>query len=577
MRRQARAQPIRRIWRQIPSSPYRATVRLPRAVPAVLTLATGLGALGWLAAATIVPATDHPYLPDDGHTARVQMLDGDLAQVESATRPVVLLDGSLGRMVAEDPAVAATDTALRLTFAPDAAQDQVVLVAHGGTLALHGISLDGVGRVFAGGIPLEPGGFEGAVEIAGGTATRLAGTVAVAEVGQGCDEVTIEPTGASDAVERIDLTLCDGRGLIALRLETPGADPVGFTGTAEEVPFDETTLEVRDRDWAAASDWEPAAYVPTATDAFGETVGARSLAGTPAPLLNGDVALLDDLGDDVVVYAPGPDGAADVVWRGHPGGHLVGVVAVGDMVVAVRASGSMVAYSVDGVRLWESEAATDSVVGSVVPVTGRLTFATLDGVVWMVDAVTGDVLWSHRVAERLGDGVVADERVTFAFDTEGNIVGFAANGQQAFDGSVPSAFEVVALDDANSYLARGNTVEAYELQHSVFQWAADIPGAVTAMCSTQDRLAVATTEQTYALDPSSGAVAALDEHADALECGRSAVAIAIGNTLWVRPTNGDPGSLQMPGPVVELQFRGFAGAPEAIWVVDEQALVRWSS
>lgn len=552
------------------------SVSTRRVVPAVVTLAVGFASLGWIATAGTLRGPGAPYIPDDGEVARVKMLDGDLAQLESALRPVGLLNGTLGQLVAHDPSLSPDEVALRLTFSPDAAQDEVVLVAHDGALQLHGISIDGVGRVFGGGIALEPGEVGGSVEIAGGGGGDYTGTVVVVEGGDGCDDVAVDLDLAGDA-ERLSLTLCADLGTTALRYEPATGEPVGFSATTEDVPFAFTSLEVPDRDWSAASGWQPAAYVPTATDAFGESTGAGAPAGTPAALLSGDIAVLDGLADDVVVYRPAPDGVAEMVWRGHPGGQVVGVVAVGDMVVAVRTGGSMVAYSVDGVRIWESASASDSVVGAVVPVTGALTFATLDGLVWLVDAATGAVTWSREVAERLTDGVIADDRVTFAFDDDGRMVGFTPTGDQAFDGDIPGTFDAVALDETNSYLAQsGSVVEAYELQYSQFQWAASMPEAVTALCSTEDVLAVATTEQTYAVDPSTGSFGLLDERADALECGRSAVAIAIGDTVWVRPTDGSAVSLQVSATVVDLDFRGLAPAADGLWVLDERAFVWWS-
>lgn len=548
-------------------------------VPAIVTLLTGLGAISWLTATTLPSTADALHLPEDGHVAQAVTTDGDLVQLEHAVLPIGLLDSPLTRRVLAEDGLEPTSTALRVSFAPRAAGNQMLFLAADDRLTLRGFTLDGVGRVFLGGLALEAGAVAGEVEVAGHGTVGYSGRVTAAPAGDGCDEIeaTLDVGGAP---ETIATTLCEAAGPTAFRVDLPqqpGGPSLGFAPTSDPVPFLDTTLEVPDRDWTAAATWEPTAYTPTAVDAFGEVVGTSGLVGSPAALLGGQVAVPDRHADDVVVLQPGSDGVAVVAWRGHPGGHVVQVIAVGDLVVAVRAGGSMVAYSVDGVRIWESDAATESVVGSVVGVTGRLTFATLDGRVWMLDAATGETMWSHRFAERLGSGVVADERVTFAFDTEGGMVGYAASGEQAFDGDVPAVFTVVALDEANSYLAQSQVIEAYELQHSQFQWATDVPGAATAMCSTEDRLVVLTWTGTYELDPVGGAIVASREPGQAIECGRGAVAVASGRTIEVWPSAGGPVTLQLPAPAVGLDFRTLAPAPDGLWVVADEALVWWAA
>lgn len=550
-----------------------------RVLASVTTSLVGLAVLGWAAASTLPATQGHPLLPADGRVAQVRTSEGELLQLEQAVVPAVALGGALGAAVAGelDPET----SVLRATFAPDAEQDVVLLAVVDDALTLHGFSLAGDGRFFEGGIPLIDGAsVTGTGHVAAVSSTPFTATVAVdATAGDGCEEVAIDVDLDGDA-ESLGLTLCPGTGLTDLRAELVGGT-AGFADDGEVVPFGDTTLDGGARDWGNASQWQPSAYVPTQRDAFGSSSGAAAAIGltaVPAALANGDVAVVDEVNDDVVVYRRGADGVAEVVWRGHPGGQVVAVTAVGDLVVAVRTGGSLQAYSADGVRIWDSDVATESIVGSVLPTPGRLAFATLDGGVWLLDAQTGEPLWERRVADRLTSGVVGDERVTFAFDRVGNLFGFVPDGSQPIYGDVPTAFQAVALDEIHSYLGREGAVEAYELQYSTFRWATDLPGRVLALCSGGDEVAVVATRGTVLLDPGTGAIGRGDDRvADAVECGAGATVVALGDVVEVWPTTGDDATLQMPVPVVTGSARGLGPAADGLWVVSPDTFVWWSS
>lgn len=552
-------------------------MRGTRVLASIATAVVGLGTLGLLAATTIPVVASAPQLPPDGLVTQAAWEQGGQVQVEQSLAPAAALGGALGAAVAGG--VAPETTALRVTFAPSRPHDVVMLLVDGDDLVLHGFSLDDDGRYFEDGIPLVDGTtVSGTAHVAAVSSAPFEASVAVVAAPSGCDDVTIDAVVA-DATESIALTLCEGRGLTAFRVETAQRPASGFAVDGAPVPFGETTLEVPARDWRDAAEWEPVVAEPRVADAFGSVTGrsaAAGLAGSPAALLDGGVAVVDAIADDVAVFDRGSDGIAELRWRGHPGGQVASVVTVGDLVVAVRTGGSMVAYSVDGVRVWESDVATESIVGGVLAATGHLSFATTDGVVRLLDAATGELVWERQVAERLTAGVVGDERVIIAVDREGNLAGFTYDGAQPLYGAVPSAFDVVAIDVDHTYLGRSNVLESYSIWDSTFLWATDLPGRVTATCSTGDVAVVAATGGTVALDPQTGTIVRAEaDSADALVCGDGAVAVALGASVELWPTSGDDRSLQMSGPVVALDASGLAPAADGLWVVEPEAFVWW--
>lgn len=152
---------------------------------------------------------------------------------------------------------------------------------------------------------------------------------------------------------------------------------------------------------------------------FGPSEASGQFWVAPTSTVDGRLVTANDRGDDVQVWSLG-DGVATLDWAGHPGGTIVAVAAVGDLVLATTSQRQVVAYDSTGRRLWSWPA--DELV-LIAPHTADVRAAEVavvarSGTVTVLDTATGSVQWSRsigadaRAATAIPGGivVVADER-----------------------------------------------------------------------------------------------------------------------------------------------------------------------
>lgn len=216
----------------------------------------------------------------------------------------------------------------------------------------------------------------------------------------------------------------------------PGRGPVWSSGTLDGQPVGQAevrpgALDAADAPAAVVDPWSDTVSADSTlgdglpvelsiVDAFfGSTEASGQFWVAPVSTPDGRLVTANDRGDDVQVWTL--DGAvATLDWAGHPGGTIVAVGVVGDLVLATTSLRRVVAYDSTGRRLW-SWGADELVMIAPQAADRDATQAVVvarSGTVTVLDAASGAVRWSGSIGAdaraatvTTGSAVlVADER-----------------------------------------------------------------------------------------------------------------------------------------------------------------------
>jgi outer membrane protein assembly factor BamB len=277
--------------------------------------------------------------------------------------------------------------------------------------------------------------------LAGGALTYRADSIAREAAGPFTDVEgrEIPLTGGCIGVEttlRIESPADDfSTELVEAIVWCPGRGQVWSSGTLDGQPVGQAEVRPGALPAAAAPDGRSATWSeavgPASTLGPGRALelviddpffGASEASGqfwvAPVATPDGRLVTVNDRGDDVQVWTL--DGErATLDWAGHPGGTVVSVGAVGDLVLATTARRQVVAYDSEGRRLWSSAADELVLIAPQAAADARHAIVVArSGTVSMLSTATGEAVWTTsigadaRAATTLADGtlLVADER-----------------------------------------------------------------------------------------------------------------------------------------------------------------------
>lgn len=515
--------------------------RLGRIIPSVVVVAAMIATCIGLAAAVRPPRVFDDYLPPDG-LSWVASQGGQTVQVEQAViRSAAIQTSSAVAFLAPQPDPGTRYLRFTVGGAPTT---EVLLEATDADLRLTGVRQGGRALLFVPGIALvrdggAPGPTSRGLARTGGGASQQPYLAEVrSRSGAGCADLAVTVTvGGSD--HHFDLGLCRGRGLTKVKWDVDNATFLDLAPGAAGPPSGldpQPSLTPTPRDWSRHASWSPARLNVVLETDLAQVPGTLRPGAGPVQL--GSLLLVPQSGSaDLEAYAP-VGNSLQLRWRAHPGGDIVAVAAVGELAVVALTDRRLVAYDGNGLRVWETTAVTEALAGEPVALDGALTFATLDGSVWRLDARNGSVVWRKPTGVAMTLGVVADDRVVLAADNAGGIYGFVPSGQQVFNGQVAEPFTGIGLDVNTIYLARGRTIEAYGVQDSRFLWVQSLPESANAVCATGTGLVAATNGGTYSLNPRTGQPDWRQPGARELACSPDAVVMLSDTGLVVTGADG---------------------------------------
>lgn len=242
----------------------------------------------------------------------------------------------------------------------------------------------------------------------------------------GCLQVTGEisyltKSGVRSRVLGVSRTWCPGQGLVAssesladLRSATQRVQP--------PAPQPTTTTDTPIR-WRDPGSWTPKTLSTLSLNPFfgpGPMTGGTAGAIVPVRTASGLVVRALSAPSDLVATTPAIPKAWTSTWRTHPGGSILSLTALGNLVLVTTSERRLVGYSDTGVRLWQIDLDELAPNAPVRVSADRAVLVDLSGDVRQFDLATGVVNWRRNVgsdvsvAPAAGSGlvVVADRSYT---------------------------------------------------------------------------------------------------------------------------------------------------------------------
>ncbi|MFM2353756.1 MAG: hypothetical protein RLZZ608_1162 [Actinomycetota bacterium] len=230
----------------------------------------------------------------------------------------------------------------------------------------------------------------------------------------------------------------------------------------------------------------------------------------PSVTGDGRLVTVNDQGDDVQVWDLDRM-AASLSWFGHPGGTVVSVGAVGDLVVATTAQRRVVAYDPDGRRVW-SWNADELVFAPPVAVSGSaaspdVIVAARSGTVTRLDAESGVALWSQPIDADARTPVVIAADLVFVADERDRLTALdVTTGAIVWQNEIGPVSRMAA-DAATGLVAvtlESGSLVALEGASGVERWRTPLGGAAVGVVVSADGVVAMSEEVTLALDGESG-------------------------------------------------------------------------
>ena len=315
-------------------------------------------------------------------------------------------------------------------------------------------------------------------------------TGSAAENEPGCLEITLETTLTDPSVgdatsaqvssSREVAVWCTGAGSLASASLINGVES---TATTRQVGAGETSTEGAAAPSLVSVPWPSPAgewathQVPLATvdPFFGDT--EQFLVTSPMGASTASGVSVVASGRDVVGVAVAGD-RVERAFVGHPGGDIIQISAIGDLIVVATSERMLVAYDDRGLRRWSAEFG-DIVLSPVVGgVDSSIIAVALDGEVRRLDAANGAAIWSTPLGvDSAVAPAVADDRVIVG-GRDGSITSIAiTNGEIQWTSSMASPLEMAAAVDHLLVLTNDGTLVCLDAPTGDREWIRTTDGA----------------------------------------------------------------------------------------------------
>lgn len=346
----------------------------------------------------------------------------------------------------------------------------------------------------------------------------------------------LQTTGGSEYKDSSGVTLieitetdlwCEGRGRVAIVATVNGAPVVQGPSASPQTDraSPEAASPVR---WLAPGSWTVGeADFGYPDEFFGAQKLTVALANSPVRTAGGLVVAANQTGDDLTALRQ-KDGAFAREWIAHPGGEIIGIGTVGDVVIATTSLRQVVAYSSGGARLWTMDTPELVLAGPVDAGDGKVVIVGLDGTVASVDATSGEQEWSRKLDADVGSPAIVAGKAVVLVDRAGHITAFdRSTGKTLWSKDGEPASAAVASDSTDG---SGNLVvivgddgfaRAFDSRTGDRRWEVRYSGTVGSALAVDGLVVLASEEQVLGVDGRTGTVAWQRQGADgAISDGR---------------------------------------------------------
>lgn len=374
----------------------------------------------------------------------------------------------------------------------------------------------------------------------------------------------------SDGVTILDIVEADlwclGRGRVAI-VATVNGGPVVQGPTAAPSAGAQAT-QASAPAWGSGGDWRAVETATRHLDAFfGEQPLPVSLANPPRRTDSGLVVAVNQSGDDVVALRPDA-GALVRDWIAHPGGEVITVETVGDVVIVTTSQRRVLAYSDTGQRLWALDVPELILAPPTAGSDGTVVLVGLDGTLLRADATTGEVAWRRALNADVSVSATAEGERIVAVDRAGAVTALdRRTGDTVWrvdTGQVPT--HLVAGAGRVLVVGDDGFVRALDSDTGERVWQLRYTGNTRAAVVIGDIAIVATDESTRAVDLASGAVRWSRGGAqDVITDGASAVAFGESTAQLVDASGATLAEWTMPSLSLAIYRYAVAG-DDGFWV-----------
>ncbi len=307
---------------------------------------------------------------------------------------------------------------------------------------------------------------------------------------------------------RLEWTVTSGTGATATRTTSTEQPAAGLADLVPTAPVTAPSERLwRPERWTehryGVASVDPQLTSAPMTDAAAGTV--------PAVTASGLLFRAGGSSRDVYALTPHTADAWRTLWRLHPGGTVLSVTALGDVVVLATSSRQLVGYDDAGARLWTYDAGELVAQPPIGVGPDRLAAVTVAGRLTMLDLRTGRPRWTTATGTDVGvaPALVGDPDGTATASTaavvvvgrDGTVVAHAASdGSRRWQLSATAPQRVVPLGADRMVLVDDIDLDAVDVATGTRVWRRPARDSVVAATPFGDRAVVATRVATLLLD-----------------------------------------------------------------------------
>lgn len=291
-------------------------------------------------------------------------------------------------------------------------------------------------------------------------------------------------------------TWCPGIGQTESVFENDGTPGQAIASAFQNRTVGEAERQ-RTLDFSTYEQWRTSALELVVVDPlFGESTIVTTTDSTASATASGLVVF--NTGIDVIGYRA--SGArAERAWVARPGGQVLWLTTIGEVVLVGTTDRVVVAYDSSGSRAWSVQ--LSDVLGAIPVSDGRdaVLLQVLDGDLMRVKVANGEVLWMTSLSDDSDVTPAVSKDTVFGADRTGKVQAFdLGTGDALWAGLAEKPTHLAANDERVFAIGADGTIQALDARTGAPRWLTVIPGVPYSVALTDDRVVVQSNDVTVA-------------------------------------------------------------------------------
>ena len=379
-------------------------------------------------------------------------------------------------------------------------------------------------------------------------------------------ELTLTPAEGTPLSYHQTSLWCPGEGQVASTGGYEGEEPA--TILPAEAPDATVQLSARVPSWQHPASWDAAAVAARWSD---PVWGDRAFTASHAvpPVMVGDaLAVADVASGDLTLLREDEQGL--VVSRVlRPGGDVIALASVGELLIAATTQRELVAYTARGDRVWTYRT-PDLVVAA--PISDRgdgLVVACLDGTLRLLDAATGKERWAAETSRDGLDELTVTRELAVSSDRAGALTAVDLDdGEPVWTDEGEGVVAGFATDGDALYAARGVNIERLDAASGDTVWKTSVGSGMDDLALVDDHVVAQTWRDLAAVDSEGGGIAWRAPGASAITTDGTALIATSGSSIRLIGKDGSDAAFWPVPPESLGSSRSLTAAVNAVWMID---------